>query len=488
MRRLRLWPSLACLTVAALGACGARTDPVAPTIAGPVAGDSAGGPEAAAQAADGTAPLRVPLGTGVEQVALLTASLDDDANREQVIAFRATGTPRSPISVGVIDYQDDGANWQMIWEAATQATNPDTLQLSVVELVDDPVPEIVVQGTAGDDRQTLDAYRRATAADGSGAAYRAIARITAHGTIELGDTSGEGAGAETTAAVAIIAHVQAPESASGLDLLRLTYGWDPERDQYVLHRTEPTATPAEPDESPSELFASAGVEPFEAFLAGPWYRDIPSRTIAGGTRREVLIFASDERLISVYDGEVLEQYEWVVSHRPLILRLDVWARNLTIEVIGKTFSIEAESAATIRVEVRGTDRNDVRRGTYQRLTPAQQEKLLAGKAEAPIVVLSGLYRSADGLSIDFIGDRFQWSDDRTAFEGGFALRGRVLSMKIVGSRGEHQGYRSYLVDYTEEASSQRIERSLRLTPAGEGLPGAAAEPVLHLTQVERTTE
>lgn len=472
---------------AALNACGAaRSAPHAAAVPAVDADAPAAGVADAAGAGEAERS-RLTLGSELERLALLTASLDDDPNREQIVAFRAAGSTGSPIHVGVIDYRHDGESWEMIWEAVTQALNPDTLQITLIDLVGDPGPEIVVRGTAGDDRQTLDAYRRTPAGGGSSATYRTIARIVAHGTLEIGDSRGGEARAD--AAVPLIARVKAPESESGLDLLRVTYAWNAERGEYLRRRTDPITAPVDPEAPLAELYARPGIEPYEAFLAGPWYRDVPSSALDGSDRRELLVFAADERLISAYDGEILEQFEWVVSHRPLVAHLDVWARNLTIEAIGKTFSIEAQSAAEIRVDVRGTDPHDRSRATYRRLTQDEQDVLLAAD-EAPdaIAVLSGLYRSADGHSIDFADDRFVWTDEdaETVLTGGFALRGRVLSMKIVGPRGEHRGYLTYLVDYAEIESSQRIERSLRLTrvEAGSTGAGAAAAPALLLNRKE----
>ena len=294
---------------------------------------------------------------------------------------------------------------------------------------------------------------------------------------------------EDAAALPLVAHVKEPESESGLDLLRLTYEWDTERARYLLIRTEPVSAPADPESRLLALYSTPGVAPYEAFLAGPWYRDDPSDPSDADGPRELIVFAPDERLISIYDGEVLEQLQWVASHRPLLAHLDVWTRNLAIEVIARTLGIEAQSAAAIRIQVRGHDPYAVSRRTYRRLTPAAQETLLATRIPAPVAELSGPYRSADGLSLEFLDDRFVWADGEQVFEGGFVLRGRLLSMKIIGPHGTHRGYLSFLIDYAEESSSDRIERSLRLTPVGPDPPRApvGGAKVLHLHQVQPVT-
>lgn len=467
---------------AALAGCGeADTDAGRAASVGVAAG--ANGLEADAATPDESAPPQPTLGSGLDQLALLTAALDDDPGQEQVTAFRRTGSVDSPIRVGVIDYRDDGVSWRMVWEADTQALDPDTLQITLVDLIDDPTPEILVRGTAGADRQTLDAYQRVPAAEGP-AEYRPIARIAVHGTLTIGERRGG------DAAAPLVAYVQAPESESGLDLLRLTHGWDNESARYVLLRTEPVSAPADPEARLLSLYSTPGVDPYEAFLAGPWYHDDPSDTSGAGGPRELIVFAPDERLISLYDGEILEQLEWVASHRPLLAHLDVWTRNLAIEVIARTLGIEAQSAAEITIQVRGNDPYTVSRRTYRRLTPEEQEALLAPGIPAPEAVLSGHYRSADGLSLEFLGDRFVWTDGEQVFEGGFALRGRLLSMKIVGPRGTHRGFLTFLIDYAEEVSSDRVERSLRLTRVGpdpEAAPVSGAR-VLHLYQNRQDTE
>ena len=488
---------------AVLAGCGGATDADRATPVSVAAG--ATGLEAGGAKPDDFAPPEPALGSGLDRIALLTGALDDDPGQEQIAAFRHAGSVDDPIRVGVIDYQDDGVSWRMIWEAETQALDPDTLQIALVDLVADPAPEIVVRGTAGSDRQTLDAYQIVPASQGAanqGAAnqgaegFRPIARIAVHGTLTIDDSGGgRHAGGEQrgedSAALPLVAYVQAPESESGLDLLRLTYGWDPERARYVLLRTEPVSAPADPESRLLALYSTPGVDPYEAFLAGPWYRYDPSNPDDAGGPRELIVFAPDERLISIYDDEILEQLEWVASHRPLLAHLDVWTRNLAIEVIARTFGIEAQSAAEIRIQVRGHDPYaGVSPRTYRRLTPAAQEALLAARIPAPVAVLSGHYRSADGLSLEFLGDRFVWADGEQVFEGGFAVRGRLLSMKIIGPHGTHRGYLSFLIDYAEESSSDRVERSLRLTPVGPDPPRAPAggAKVLHLHQVQPVTD
>lgn len=482
---------------AVLAGCGGATDADRATSVSVAAG--ATGLEAGAAKPDDFAPPEPALGPGLDRIALLTGALDDDPGQEQIAAFRHAGSVDDPIRVGVIDYQDDGVSWRMIWETETQALDPDTLQIALVDLVADPAPEIVVRGTAGSDRQTLDAYQIVPAPQGAanpGAGFRPIARIAVHGTLTI-DAPGGGRNAggeqrgEDAAALPLVAYVQAPDSESGLDLLRLTYGWDAESARYVLLRTEPVRAPADPESRLLALYSTPGVDPYEAFLAGPWYRYDPSNPDDAGGPRELIVFAPDERLISIYDGEILEQLEWVASHRPLLAHLDVWTRNLAIEVIARTFGIEAQSAAEIRIQVRGHDPYaGVSPRTYRRLTPAAQETLLAARIPAPVAVLSGHYRSADGLSLEFLGDRFVWADGEQVFEGGFALRGRLLSMKIIGPRGTHRGYLSFLIDYAEESSSDRVERSLRLTPVGPdpARPPAVGAKVLHLHQVQPVTD
>ena len=142
---------------AVLAGCGGATDADRAASASVAAG--ATGLEAGAAKPDGFAPPQPVLGSGLDQIALLTGALDDDPGQEQIAAFRRAGSVDGPIRVGVIDYQDDGVSWRMIWEAETQALDPDTLQIALVDLVADPAPEIVVRGTAGSDRQTLDAYQ-----------------------------------------------------------------------------------------------------------------------------------------------------------------------------------------------------------------------------------------------------------------------------------------------------------------------------------------
>ena len=191
---------------AVLAGCGGARDADRAASASVAAG--ATGLEAGAAKPDDFAPPEPALGSGLDRIALLTGALDDDPGQEQIAAFRRAGSVDDPIRVGVIDYQDDGVSWRMIWEAETQALDPDTLQIALVDLVADPTPEIVVRGTAGSDRQTLDAYQIVPASQGAanpGAAnqsaegFRPIARIAVHGTLTIDDSGGRTACRRRTA-------------------------------------------------------------------------------------------------------------------------------------------------------------------------------------------------------------------------------------------------------------------------------------------------
>ena len=483
----RILPALIItLTVAAFTACEKDTNRIATRSPMVAAENTIKAPERDPDEDESVHQTQMILRSDLELVTILEASLDDEPSLEQIVAFQVSNSTDGQIYVGVIDYEDTTASWKIVWESATQAKNPATLEIILINLVDDLAPEIVIRGTTDAERQTLDAYRRTTASEDTSLTYRQIAQISTPGTLEIGDTDGKKDNVDRSTPVPLIAHETVEESAHKLDLLRLTYGWDAEREGYYLLRTDPITMQTTAAELPDELYSNLGADSYEKFLAGPWYYKSHSEEHNSFFISELLVFSPDERTISIYDGDILEQFEWIHSRRPLLTHLDVWVQNMTTESLRKKFNIQAKSSVEIRVEAPNQNSYQWSYRIYRRLTQKQQEEILARKTPVKTTSLNGLYRSGNGISINFIGDRFVWANDEKVIEGGFTLRGNVLSMKVVGPYGNHQAYLTFRVDQEEISSSQRIERSLRLThlEPESALTRFDIAPVLHLIQLQ----
>ena len=199
-----------------------------------------------------------------------------------------------------------------------------------------------------------------------------------------------------------------------------------------------------------ELFSDPSVEAFEAFLAGPWY-------LAGTDgKEEILLFLPEQRLITVYSGDVQEVYTWQASFRSLSNRLLAFGANESIESIVRRFNIEVVSLNTIDVSILGSEQWDRYFGRYFKLNEELQQDLLS-KDRTPIdtakITLNGLYQSGAGFEIIFEPPYFTWIEEGRDFSGGFTvirLDQDVLYLQGMDGNGLPTTTATYIMEYTEK--------------------------------------
>ena len=250
--------------------------------------------------------------------------------------------------------------------------------------------------------------------------------------------------------------------------------------------------PSRPAQALPQPDPDGGLQAFERFVAGLWYRLPDIEADSPDAPVEVIQFEPVARRITLFDGEVQEVYAWDDSVRLRSGQFDIRMRNALVTSIEKTMSVEVVADDEARLAIRSSDEDDDDDGVYRRLGETARRKLARTAAAQPGLApldLDGRYRGSDGEWIRFDPPRFTWQQSSGRLSGGFAVYSvdrLVIVFKVVAPAGTTREVRAYTLDYREQRGDDRMLRSLVLRPATLEIGGVTAvgATALHFEQVE----
>jgi len=431
---------------------------------------------------------KVPIERSEKLIKVLNCNLDLDLSEEQILVLGSKDDPEAPLRIAVVDYDTVRGAYLRGWEGTTAATNPRLFEVTQKDLVGDHDQDIVCRGIDSRGEQVLDVFRKTPAPSGVGLYFTEICRIVSDGSIEIQEIERSESyrlGQKNGPSFAIYAYSRDRSSPNLLDRIRSTYQWQYQQNRYVLTGEDKLPGAVVEERQLKELFADPSVTAFENYLAGPWY-------LAGSEgREEIILFSPEERLITIYSGQVEEIYIWQTSFRSLPNRLYILGANESIESIQKRITVEVVSNNTIDVSVLGSEQWDRAGGRYLKLTEELQEQLLKKKqteVKPAKILLRGAYRDDRGTEIIFDPPRFTWIGERR-FSGGFAvisLDKTVLYLKGLDENGLPVQEATYIMELKETKEGQDVRRTLSLLAGRMGVHGveALAEQERVFVQVE----
>jgi hypothetical protein len=420
---------------------------------------------------------KVPLDPDESLIFVLDTNLDLDTTDEQVLVLKPHGSAEEPITIAVVDFDSVRGAYSRTWENPTRATNIRTFTIAFNDLVGDHNLEIVCRGMTSKGELTLDVFRKTPSPSGLGLYFTSICQIVTNGSIDIEEverSEGYRLGQKNGPSFPIFAYTQDQDSENLLDLVKQSYYWQYQQNRYVPSSVEKLPGAEIEEQQLAELFASLELEPFEDYLAGPWY------LASSETKDQLLLFLPAERKINIFAGDVQEIYDWERSFRSLTSRLLIFANNESINTITKRIMVEIKSSNTIDVTILGVgaERWDRSEGRYVKLSEELQQDLVTHHREGVSLSeleLSGLYRSDEGTEIIFEPPHFTWIEQDRQLSGGFTvftLDQDILSLKTLDANGLFSEEMTFAVEQVVKIERDYLYRTLILTPVRLGVYGA----------------
>ncbi len=413
-----------------------------------------------------TAPkIRIP--ESYTTINVLDTNLDLDTADEQIISYKKQDDGSDAVHISVLDFDSVRESYQEVWSARTLATNMRTFSVYLKDLIGDHEKEIICFGMNSEGKQTMNAYKKTNSPFGFGLYYASIISLVSDGTIEIEESdrsTAYQAHQSTGRSFPVITNIHDLDSNNVLDLVRTTYYWKNNENRYVKGRVDKIPGLKIEEEQLGEII-NGGVEEFENFLYGPWYRSTGSEK---EENVEIIYFDPHIRNITLYSGNIQESYIWESSHKTISQSLYISMVNESIKMIREDVSISLINIDTVLIRIRG---NEDWNGTYNKLRRSLQETLINNMEHAvrpADIQFSGTYKNEGGVELDFSYPYFTLREDGEEKHGGYALYhldDYILEMKMLSPNGLVTETRTYMLQYSEEIHDERILRIINLTEA-----------------------
>ena len=317
---------------------------------------------------------KIPMEDGEVVIAVLTRSSEGEFSlqgaEEQFVAYHySTGAARA-VYLTFISYDEQYRRYRRMWNLATAATRPETVSLSILDIVGDRNNCIIVTGMNAQNEHTMTIFRRnmRLAKDQP---FAKIAELQIDGSIIIQETGRSLAYQQGIAgghSFTIAAYGHDSTSDNILDQIETIYSFNPSNVQF--ERTNVSRIPGSQIEQRrlrEILSGTPGV--FENFIHDLWYYVSPQGTL---DLRQYLYFDPAGREIIFYGDNIQQVFRWENSI-PTRYGLYIRSQNISISTLRRFIDIELESLDSIRLRISEDMRIRVDvgaswDGTYRRAT------------------------------------------------------------------------------------------------------------------------
>ena len=432
--------------------------------------------DADAQAAAFEIP-RIPVDTEKRVLQTLTVNLDKDIEDEQLVFLQTKSNLSLPIEVIVADFDVQRKTWYQAWEGTLLASASQPFDARVESLISAEQKEIAVTGFSETSRPTLEIYRL-VAGTGLGLQYTTVFQQQSQGTIDLQRDPEAGTSAS------IVLEEPDPRSEDPLDALRTTWRWRFQSSQYEVVQSAPFRRASQPDSAMEKLF-SGDNDGLEEFLQGPWVKTAPDKKDS----TLLLFFDRHNRELVFANLKSQEVYLWEQTVRTLRNAIYLTGRNDLISLIRLQMSVAIVSDGSIEIsspENPNWTGNYGKLGNSAALALTKTSLMETVQPQAP----TGVYRNDKGESFNFQFPEIYLTIDGQSWTGFGALHDfsgvTVLQVKVPGTDGKPVFSKAYSFTLTEEATSSRVVRTVRLQEGRMAIEGwvRGSTDTLRLEQIE----
>lgn len=466
-------------------------------VAKPAASPAAAGTQAAAAGTTAETDEKsralagpwIPVDPKFKVLQVQNLNLDLDPPEEQIICLQSTQDMSLPLVIQIVDFDSQRQTYYLAWEAQGLARANQPFSLTKEDIVGDHSDELVLRGLNEAGFQTLDLLRRVKTLTNAGIQYQSILSLNSRGSIrieQLPRSQAYESGQKVETSYPVVVEESDPDSKNPLDIIRTTYYWRFQSNQYVsIKGAEKIRRESLGDDKLNALFQGE-TKALEDYLEGTWYRT-DGEAQAG--QFAIYFQTRGQKMVTFFNRSAQEDYEWEGTSRTLRNGLYLSGSNAQIPLIRIQMSLAVTAVDTI--EVSSGDIPNLT-GTYKKLAPSIQAPLYSNSRESQsgLKLPAGLFKNDQGVEITFDLPMFTLKENGKTNSGAASLfvlnRETILQMKIIRDNGLHEELRAYKMIFVEESSNQRTVRTLTLLPGTldvTGLQLSLADPI-KLEQVE----
>ncbi len=415
---------------------------------------------------------------------LLDGNLDLEQSDEQVIIAIPLDDINAPLQLLIAATNAIRNEYAVVWSRPLTTRTLTGITLRAEDLTGNGRLDLVIAGFDEHGDHVTEVF--AVPKTGELENFTKVFSLTVDGNIDIvthDRSPGYWSGLSAGNPFPLIVQKSDPDSENTMDILETDWKWDSASFSYRQGVTRKVAAENIQEERIAKVYTS-GVEPYEDYLKGAWYRESGS-----DSSTVMLYFDPLNREVMFYDGSIQEIFSWGKSHRATAKRLYARIINSVIPSMFETMTVSAEDWDTLELWRTSAPWN----GTYKRLGP-ELAGVINPESEFKSLLfdlpLTGVWRSSTGTEIVFELPRIEWREGNKVRNGTatlFALADdRVLEVQFMKKNGAMEESASWLIEYKQEGDSSRIIRSISLTPAYMSVSGIRpiGQAPLYFEQIE----
>ncbi len=422
-----------------------------------------GGPMTSGGFDDSVLPLVNP-GENYNILGLLDVNLNMDTSDEQVLITLPLDDESAPLRLMIATTNPIRNQYDIVWDTPLSLRSLRGLTLRANDVTGNGRMDIIITGFDDEGRHSTEVFGVPT--KGEITDYRRIFGQLVEGNIDIISTertSQYWSGITSGDPFDIVVQMKDPDSDNPMDIVENLWKWDSRSFAYRQRSSSKIRAETLLEARIAHVY-SGGVNVFEEYLEGAWYRES-----GDGTDINMIFFDRKSREMVFYDGSVQEVYSWGVSNRATAQRLYTNMINAVIPSLSDRLIIIADSWDTIRIRWSASEEDYT---TYRRFGEALQSVLGEGSSISSLGVdmgLTGVWESPEGSEIIFDLPKIEWEEDgkiRSGTASIFVLDGvSVLQVQFMKKNGALEETVNWVVEYEEDRDETKVIRSLSLTPA-----------------------
>jgi hypothetical protein len=292
-----------------------------------------------------SALAKVILGDDEILVTVLDDNFDDDAQEEQILAYRSRSQENSPINISYVDFDESSQSYKRVWNVETIVVRPGTIDLYIQDLTGDHIPSVLLSGMSPSGEYSLLVFKKTGGAE----PFRKIADIRIEGGVTVNEVERSQAyqsGIANSRSFPITAYGRDAASANILDRIEISYVYNNEIGEYVQDTL--TRIPGEQiEEQKLREVLNGGRRSFERFLNGLWYWTASDGSIDNG---QYIYFDPQNKEIIFYSDDAQQVFVWQNSSATRY-GLYLTAQNVSVQTLRRSLDIALESLNSVHIRV-----------------------------------------------------------------------------------------------------------------------------------------
>ena len=308
-------------------------------------------------------------GTDYNILILLDGNLDLEQSDEQVIVAVPLDDLEAPLQLMIATTNPILNEYSIVWNRPLSVRTMTGITLRADDLTGNSRNDLVISGFNEQGQHVTEIY--AVPRKGEIRDFTKVFGLSVDGNIDIithERSPGYWSGLSSGKAYNIVVQQSDPDSRNAMDILETDWKWSSATFSYVQGDTRQVKAEVIQEERIAKVY-SGGVDPYESFLNGAWYRET-----GNGADTVMLFFNPRNREVMFYDGSIQEVFSWGKSHRTTAKRLYARIVNAVIPSMFDNLTVSAEDWDTIELWRSSSSWN----GVYRRFGPGLQSAADSG--------------------------------------------------------------------------------------------------------------